>query len=397
MTTISMHQISNGLIQSLRHFVYPSIFLLVGCANFDSVHRDFNVSHGNGALIDIKQRAIIATEVTKDSVTTTRVCAEPSPDALSAYAAEISAKASNSQASAGLNAAFQEGSAFVGMRTQSIQILRDFGYRLCESYLSGAISEEQYEISMRRFQKNVVALIAIEQLTGTISVPPVSISTSGKVEEAKALSELRTEREKIGDQLNELATEKDDLEKNKKQALEKDPKSDLKDIDKRLSIISGKTKRLEDDIKIIDQAILNSKGMIAEGKTIVEIKTDATANRRSDEHIQTVAKVVAEIVTNIIGADDGNQVCLSSLQSYKGSQNQKDFIEFCKRRLEANTHSIELLNTNLEGALKQRAEAKTSAEKESARQAVISATNDLIKSGATVAITAAPKRLGDEY
>jgi hypothetical protein len=35
-----------------------SVIFVVGCGNLNSIHHDFNVDVGNGALIDIKQRAI---------------------------------------------------------------------------------------------------------------------------------------------------------------------------------------------------------------------------------------------------------------------------------------------------------------------------------------------------
>ena len=61
----------------------------ISCANLNSIYRDFSVHDGNGALIDIKQRAILAdsrTETGKEGqqFQHTIVCAEPSPDALSA-------------------------------------------------------------------------------------------------------------------------------------------------------------------------------------------------------------------------------------------------------------------------------------------------------------------------
>ena len=71
--------------------------------------------------------------------TETRVCAEASPDALSAYAAELAAKADSGKIGAELVAALQEGSSYVGMRTPTIQSLRGASYRLCESYLNNAI------------------------------------------------------------------------------------------------------------------------------------------------------------------------------------------------------------------------------------------------------------------
>ena len=63
--------------------------LLGGCANMNSIHRRLDLSKGDGALIDIKQRAILVSSATNHE---TRVCAEPSPDALSAYAAQMAAK-----------------------------------------------------------------------------------------------------------------------------------------------------------------------------------------------------------------------------------------------------------------------------------------------------------------
>ena len=179
--------------------------LLVGCGNFNSVHRVLQVSKGEGALIDIKQRAIFSSVMTTEDkngkrITQTRVCAEPSPDALSAYAAELTAKADAEKIGAELAAAFQEGSSFVGLRTQSIQLLRDASYRLCEAYISGAIGADEYAWLLRRFQRSMVVLLAVEQLTGTVRMPTVSITTQGQAEAAKSISEIRNEKEKIDKQ-----------------------------------------------------------------------------------------------------------------------------------------------------------------------------------------------------
>jgi hypothetical protein len=70
-----------------------------------------------------------------------------------------------------------ESAANIGLRTQSIQILRDGFYRLCEAYMNG-LSEEQYTIMLRRYQTNMVALLAIEQLTGAVKGGDAVISAS---------------------------------------------------------------------------------------------------------------------------------------------------------------------------------------------------------------------------
>lgn len=174
----------------------------------------FKVSDGSSQLVDIQKRAILVggneTTVTAkgtgtETVTNYRVCAEPSPDAMSAMAMEAAAKGGvPSKVSVELSAALQQSAAFVGLRTTSIQLLRDFGYRLCEAHLSGAINNGQYDLLMRRFQKNVVALLAIEQLTGAVKAPPVVLTSRGHAETSQSLSDQRDVREKVSEKIATL-------------------------------------------------------------------------------------------------------------------------------------------------------------------------------------------------
>jgi hypothetical protein len=141
--------------------ITPPIVVLVlglciaGCAKLNTAYRDFAVDDGSGAMIDVKQRAIIASTTRgADGNSNTVVCAEPSPDALSAFASEFAAEADVPEVvTARLVAAMQESSSFVGLRTQSIQLLRDGLYRLCEGYMNGSLTAAQYDILMRRYQK----------------------------------------------------------------------------------------------------------------------------------------------------------------------------------------------------------------------------------------------------
>ncbi len=132
-------------------------------------------------MVDIKQRAVIVSKQTTgigpNRTTKTIVCSEPSPDALSAYASELAAKLDGvGKVQAQLLADSQETASFVGLRTQSIQLLRDSLFRLCEGYLGGALSNQQYDILMRRYQRYMIALLGIEQLTGITRLPSVTIN-----------------------------------------------------------------------------------------------------------------------------------------------------------------------------------------------------------------------------
>ena len=289
--------------------------LLNGCANFNSVYRDFNISNGNGALIDIKQRAIIASVVKtkKDGIETTetRVCAEPSPDSLSAYAAELAAKADNGQAAAGFSAAFQESAAFVGLRTQSIQLLRDASYRLCESYLNGAIEKEEYSWLLRRFQRNMLVLLAVEQLTGTVRVPAVTIGTEGAASTGRALTELRAEQDKIDARIKQLG---DDNVKLKENTVAEPVNTDKNKAT--LATNNEAIASLKADRKAFEDAISNDRDLLASGRsTVPAYNTSSQLPEVSDTQTRIVAEAVQAMVENLINQDDRAVLCFNYLKS----------------------------------------------------------------------------------
>lgn len=297
---------------------YPAVvlllmhFLLAGCANQNSIYRTFNLANGDSPMIDIRQRAILVSPATNNRGPI--VCAEPSPDAMAALAYELAAKANVADKGA-IEAGFgmHDSAAFTGLRTQSIQLLRDFGYRLCESYLSGSISALQYDLLMRRFQKNTVALLAIEQLTGTIKVAPVAITSSGNASTGKALAEQRLEREKTGDQLGALAVQKAGLNTELAEA-KKTAGKDTAEIDKKIADLQAREGRLQADLKAMDSAIANAREIMTSGRTDVVMQA-AEASPRSDAQVVAVAAVVKDIVDKIVLSDDRTQICYGVLRT----------------------------------------------------------------------------------
>lgn len=159
------------------------ILTLAGCANLSSVYRTLDTSNNQGALIDIKQRAILAGNLKEgegNSQSHAVVCAEPSPDSLSAYAFDLAAQGNLPAGKAlGLTLGSAESAAYVGLRTQSIQLLRDQFFRACEAYMNKAINSAEYAMLIRRYQKQTAALLAIEQLTSTVSAPAAIVNASG--------------------------------------------------------------------------------------------------------------------------------------------------------------------------------------------------------------------------
>lgn len=297
-----------------------SCFLLASCAN-SSVYRKLNVDSGDGALIDIKQRAIFASKhkasktINNKTITLekTIICAEPSPDSLSAYAAELAAEANvPEKASAQLTAAFQESASFVGLRTQSIQLLRDSLYRLCEGYMSGALDKSEYDILMRRYQKYMVALLAIEQLTGTVRAPSVTINTKGSASAARSLTALRDQIKAIDSDIETLQNKQKEKEAEKSADGITDEKK--KEIDQQISKYKTEIGELQADKSSVTKAIENARGLAVSGEATSTVSTVGVPTNRSEQHIQSVSKSVEKIVLNIINTDDTGQLCWSYMR-----------------------------------------------------------------------------------
>ncbi|MDZ4107431.1 MAG: hypothetical protein U1D41_14975 [Nitrosomonas sp.] len=299
----------------------PTLLLLAvtaGCANFNSVFREFEVDAGKSVMVDIKQRAIIASKRTANSTTSTVVCAEPSPDALSAYAAELAVEGKiPEQAAVQLAAAFQESSSFVGLRTQSIQLLRDSLYRLCEGYMSGALEKAQYDILTRRYQKYMVALLGIEQLTGTVRVPAITINTQGGAEAARSLTSMRAEVEGIDAKIK---------------ALEQERKADGV-TDTRKAEIDTESASLKADKEAVSKAIENARGLSASGSSNASVHLYGQPTLRGDQHTQAVAGAVEKIVLDIINSDDTGQLCFSYLGSVANGSGQSQLVTICNEYL----------------------------------------------------------------
>jgi hypothetical protein len=136
--------------------------LLVGCANISTISRRTELPDAGIAIhLDPTQRLVFAK---KDMI-----CAEPSPDALQSYAASISLGLSApSQGAISLADALQTNAGSIGLRTQSITLMRDELYRICEEAYNGKLSSLAVLQMMQRSQDLTLGVLAIEQLTGAV-------------------------------------------------------------------------------------------------------------------------------------------------------------------------------------------------------------------------------------
>lgn len=191
--------ISKGV---LRTGIIIAALALQGCASLTHYNavRDLEGVPGERSevlLMDAKQRLAYPTRhefLNEKGEVIERFrafCAEPSPDALSNLAAQFGAKVSvAAKADGSINGGFAEGAANIGLRTTSIQILRDITYRQCEAYANGGISRLGLETLQRRFQSTMVALLSIEQLTGAIRAPAVVLAGKATGADAELIAGL---------------------------------------------------------------------------------------------------------------------------------------------------------------------------------------------------------------
>ncbi len=200
------------------------IAALSGCANFNTIGRRTNLGLTSGGVkvdpdtirgsgmaihLDIQQRLAIVNGLG-------RFCAEPSPDALAAYAAAIGLSASVPAEVAGsLTQSGSSSAASVGLRTQSITLMRDGLYRMCEAYANGQLSPAQVMTFLSRSQDLTAVVLAVEQLTGPVVARQAQLGGSARADATataasvgKAVDALTKHKQLLTDRKEKLTREK---------------------------------------------------------------------------------------------------------------------------------------------------------------------------------------------
>lgn len=293
--------------------------LMAGCSNTLSLKEFTPVDGGpKTAFIDIKQRAVLsgkpggAANKSADLV----FCAEPSPDALSSVATELAADAKYKDAlAATLGFSQQEAASFVGLRTQTIQLLRDGMFRLCEGYLGGALSPSDFAWLSRRYQRNMVALLTIEQLTRVAQAPTIGQAGQGMASASRSATAIQGNLEELDKDLTRLKDEKAKIEAEKAEA-EKLPAGDdktkkLKEIQGRLDNNAAATKRVDELRAALLEGLKTARGILVNGSTTVQVLANNIDTRSQVSDV--VAKEIAKIAVKVLDQDDLNTLCFQLL------------------------------------------------------------------------------------
>jgi hypothetical protein len=115
------------------------------------------------------------------------VCAEPSPDVAKAYADAVSASLKvMGKGEVGISASSAQELATIGVRTATIQLLRDGLYRACEAYMNGALDDFGYGLILSQYDKLMLTMMSIEGAAQMRPAPAVVLGTQAGVAGASA-------------------------------------------------------------------------------------------------------------------------------------------------------------------------------------------------------------------
>jgi hypothetical protein len=185
---------------------------------------------------------------------------------------------------AALAAAFQESGASIGLRTHSIQLLRDQLYSICQAYGNSGITPSAYRMMLTRNQRNTVALMAIEQLTGVVRSPSVTLSGSATADRAGTILELTN-------QLNAANAKY-----------------------KGMDAATDEAKQLKVSIDSIEAALKEARKSLvtASGSSASTLASTSEINK---DVMAVVAASVEKIAGSVIGVDDQFYLCLDLYES----------------------------------------------------------------------------------
>lgn len=118
------------------------------------------------------------------------LCAEPSPDAISAQArsggaqgrvpVSVGTPAPVGNVEAAFAYATAQQVAYIGYRTATIQALRDLAFQACLGYSNGIFSRDDYRRVLASTDNVLLGMHAIDGLTGAMPAPPIVVGVGSQ-------------------------------------------------------------------------------------------------------------------------------------------------------------------------------------------------------------------------
>ena len=298
--------------------------LAAGCgANLYTVDRATRIPLSNERIgmavhLDAQQRVVLSTAK--------GFCAEPSPDAFSAYAASLGLGATTpNDDSVSLANALQSMAGNLGLRTQSITLMRDALYRMCEAANNNELAPWEVAAFLQRSLNLTAVILAIEQLTGVVAANQIALAPearAGASASALANQQLLDEAEErvkaaqgrvnsAEDRLNDL---KEQAAKETSEGIESAQSSALKAAEDDLGFARQLLQyavEIRDRIKESRDAALTD--VRSETVSSMEITPVTQPRSLSPEATREIAKAVENMVKKVLDKDYSDEMCLSYL------------------------------------------------------------------------------------
>lgn len=344
------------MIKSLKITVScVGIMALTGCANLASIDRTTRTPEkGKAVHLDAQQRLVTFDQFGNS-------CAENSPDALAAFASALAGSASDpSDAAAVLSGSGSSSVASFGLRTQSITLMRDLMFRMCEASKNGQIGSIDVANYLTRSQDFTATILAIEQLTGPVTAAQAATmggsgsTAMASLSQASEMYDLQREAlekqkiafeqttadlarktadvEKLDVQLGTLKAERDALDPakpNEKIRIaelniligQKENGLTASTVEK--GILESRQKRQQATVSQMEADLTKLGAMkdaafasaTSETQTGALIGTNIIQNRISEKTIAEIADTVEKLVTAVLEKDYKPDICLSALRS----------------------------------------------------------------------------------
>lgn len=316
---------TNGIARAAM--TLASMSLLAGCAALNGTHYAWPGPGDSQVItVDAKQRHLLMANRPshdQDGGWNYRACAEAAPDIFTATSSGfdgfLGLGPSDEQAKAAGNIA--EAAAMIP-RTQTINLLRESMYRTCERWLSGALTQEQFVVQAARDQRMMISVLAVEQLTGYLGVPVVSIdgkaSTTSGADPAVVLKLTEQYKTAWDSSLEEVGkADKAYADAGGDAVCKADPVADDKKAACTAATVAQadakakeeRTRSQHDTVLATARQMADAMSRSSESDATV---TTGTANRVSDEAIIKLADTVLEI-TRMVQIDEPLMFCIAYL------------------------------------------------------------------------------------
>jgi hypothetical protein len=359
----------------LRSIVALVALNALGCANVNSIDRRtdlgsiwgaFTEDRNSAVHLDIKQRVVLA----KGGGDV--VCAEPSPDALSAFASAASGgAAAQGYGSAAVAAALSEAASSVGLRTQSITLMRDALYRICEAYYNSELTEADVKLLLTRSQDLTATVVSIEQLTGAVVAQHAALggstsaaSSAAMVANAEALAQILEVEKKRKDEYDAAVAKRNalELERAELQAQaesEKDPGLKQK-LEARVKVKSEEVSKAEEQEKLKAEQL----AAITKAREAMALKQDSSiamasagttssallfggpvVDQLDKDTAAAISTAVSSIVQYALSKSYAPDQCMHLLSSYHKAEMEPELWEMCIK-LVANVARLEQERTD---------------------------------------------------